>query len=55
MNKTETIDKQKSIKIDIKNKKVFITSSANNVFLKDYLCSQCPNYECSDCPYRECN
>ena len=30
----------RSIKIDIKNKKVFITSSCNNVFPPDYVCNQ---------------
>jgi hypothetical protein len=35
----------KSIKIDIKNKKVFITSSVKNIFPKYYSCDHCPYYD----------
>jgi hypothetical protein len=39
---TDTI---KSIKIDIKNKKVFITSSSNNVYPRYYSCQHHPYYD----------
>ena len=35
----------KSIKIDIKNKKVFITSGCNNIIPREYSCSHCPYYD----------
>jgi hypothetical protein len=35
----------KSIKIDIKNKKVFITSSSSSDFPRYYSCNHCPYYD----------
>ena len=39
---TDTI---RSIKIDIKNKKVFITSSSNNIYPRYYSCNHQPYYD----------